>query len=75
MNDEVDTMLISKVSIFYYPELNLFKTVDDKTILCLEPLVSPDRVFLFKHGKKTMEFISEKYGVVVRMLYPLGKES
>lgn len=63
-------MLMPKIVIFYYPEENLFRC-KGKICVNLQPLVTPNQIFLFKHDKKSIEFVNREFGVVVRMLYPV----
>ncbi len=62
------------ISIFYYPEENRFKTADGKVILNLYPLADPNRIYLFKHRKKSMTFMNYKYHIEVKLLYPINSE-
>lgn len=67
-------MLMQKITILYYPEENIFKTADGQIVLNIYPLVSPSQILLFKHRRKTIEILNSKYGLIVRMLYPLSNE-
>lgn len=50
----METGLLTPISIFYYPEQNLFKDCDGRTILCLCRLIPIWRIHLFKEYKKKM---------------------
>ena len=66
-------MLMPKIILFYYPEENLFRC-KNRVCINLQPLITPSQLFLFKHNKKSVEFVNRKFGVVVRMLYPINQK-
>lgn len=70
----VDFEIMTSISIFYYPDLNVFKDSRGRIIINLYRLVSPSRIFLFKHHKQHMEFINYEYNLIIRLYYPITKE-
>jgi hypothetical protein len=63
---------MTSISIFYYPEENVFKDSKDRVIFEMLKLVTPNEIFLFKHKKETTEIINRKYGIIVKLLYPIN---
>jgi hypothetical protein len=68
----IGSKIMTSISIFYYPEENIFKDSDGRAIVNMYKLVSPNRVFLFKHQKQSVEFVNYEYGLVVKLLYPIN---
>jgi hypothetical protein len=64
-------MLMPKIVILYYPEENVFKSPQGKVYTNLQPLITPSQIFLFKHNKKSVEFINREFGINVKILYPM----
>lgn len=65
-------MLTPKIFIFYYPDENIFKTSDNKVIINMSPLVSPGQRLIFLKNKKSVEFVNNKYGIIIRLFYPVS---
>lgn len=61
------------VTVFYYPEENLFKDGKGHVYTCLHPLIRTDQLFMFRHRKQSMSFINHKFGIRVNLLYPVSK--
>lgn len=68
-----ENMLAPIVTVFYYPEENLFKDSEGHVYTCLHPLVRTDQLFMFRHCKKSMSFINYKFGIRVKLLYPVSE--
>lgn len=64
------TDIMTSVSIFYYPDWNVFKDCEGRIIINIYKLVPPWRIFLFKEHKKNDEFVNTQYGLIVKLLYP-----
>lgn len=65
-------MLMPKIIICYYPKENLFKSPNGQIYINLQPMVTPNQIFLFKHYKKSIEFVNRNCGIIVKMLWPIN---
>jgi hypothetical protein len=70
----LESDIMTSISIFYYPDINVFKDCHGRIIINLYKLVSPSRIYLFKHHKEYMEFVNYEYSLIVKLYYPITKE-
>jgi hypothetical protein len=61
---------MTSITIFYYPEENLFKDSKDRVLINMYKIIPPWKVYLFKYHKKNDEYINYEYGIIVKILYP-----
>lgn len=67
----IDSKIMTSITVFYYPEENLFKDSGGNIVFGMYKLIPPNMIFLFKHNKKSIDFINYKYGIIIKLLYPI----